>query len=50
MSLKQEKNSLEQGSLQKGPQSKLPTYDSQDDIDVFMVLFERIAEDMLGQQ
>lgn len=50
MSLKQEKNSLEQGSLQKGPQSKLPTYDGQDDIDVFLVLFERIAEDMLGQQ
>lgn len=36
--------SLEQGSLQKGPKTKLPTYDGQDDIDVFLVPFERIAE------
>lgn len=36
--------SLEQGSLQRGPQTKLPTYDGQDDIDVFLVPFERIAE------
>lgn len=36
--------SLEQGSLQKGPQTKLPTYDGQDDIGVFLVPFERKAE------
>lgn len=36
--------SLEQGSLQKGHQTKLPTYDGQDDIDMFLVPFERIAE------
>lgn len=35
---------LEQGSFQRGPQTNLPTYDGQDDIDVFLVSFERIAE------
>lgn len=36
--------SPEQGSLQRGPQTKLPNYYGQDDIDVFLVPFERIAE------
>lgn len=35
---------MEQGSLQKGSQTKLPTYDGQDDIDVILVPFERITE------
>lgn len=35
--------SLKQGSLQRSPQTKLPTYDGQNDIDVFLVPFERIA-------
>lgn len=30
--------------MQRGPQTKLPTYDGQDDVDVFLVPFERIAE------
>lgn len=36
--------SLKQGSLQKSPQTKLPTYDGQDDIDMFLVPFERVAD------
>lgn len=43
LSSRSNSRSLEQGSLQKGPQTKLPTYDGQDDINVFLVPFERIA-------
>lgn len=35
---------MDLGSLQKAPQTKLPTYDCQDDFDVFLVPFEIIAE------
>lgn len=36
--------SLEQGPLQEGPQTNWPTHDGQDDIDVCLVPFARIAE------
>ena len=35
---------MEQGPLQRGPQTKLLTYEGQEDIDVFLVPFERLAE------
>ena len=35
---------MEQGPLQRGPQTKLLTYEGQEDIDVFLVPFERFAQ------
>ena len=35
---------MEQGPLQRDPQTKLLNYEGQEDIDVFLVPFERLAE------